>query len=187
MSHELRTPMHAVLGYTDLILDDIFGDVPPPIRETLERVKTNGQHLLGLINDVLDLSKIEAGQLTLSLGDYAMGDVVHGVVSAVQPLAAEKKLALETIVCADLPRGRGDERRLTQVLLNLAGNAIKFTDSGEISIDARSVRRRLFRVGVGYRPRDRRSRPAEDLRGVPAGRQLQHPHEGRQRARALDL
>ena len=187
MSHELRTPMHAVLGYTDLILDDIFGDVPPPIRETLERVKTNGHHLLGLINDVLDLSKIEAGQLTLSLGDYAMGDVVHGVVSAVQSLAAEKKLALETIVRADLPRGRGDERRLTQVLLNLAGNAIKFTDSGRISIDARASDGAYRRVGVGYRPRDLRSRPAEDLRGVPAGRQLQHPHEGRQRARALDL
>jgi signal transduction histidine kinase/HAMP domain-containing protein len=138
MSHELRTPMHAVLGYTDLILDDIFGDVPPRIRETLERVKTNGHHLLGLINDVLDLSKIEAGQLTLSLGDYAMGDVVHGVVSAVQSLAAEKKLALETMVPADLPRGRGDERRLTQVLLNLAGNAIKFTETGRISIDARA-------------------------------------------------
>ena len=187
MSHELRTPMNAVLGYTDLILDDIFGDVPPPIRETLERVKTNGHHLLGLINDVLDLSKIEAGQLTLSLGDYAMGDVVHGVVSAVESLAAEKKLALEAIVPADLPRGRGDERRLTQVLLNLAGNAIKFTDSGQDLDRGAGGRRRLRRVGVGYRPRDLRGRPAEDLRGVPAGRQLQHPDEGRHRARALDL
>ncbi|MBI3107368.1 MAG: GAF domain-containing protein [Candidatus Rokubacteria bacterium] len=139
MSHELRTPMNAVLGYTDLILDDIFGEVPAPIRETLERVKTNGQHLLGLINDVLDLSRIEAGQLTLSLGDYAMGEVVHAVVSAVESLAAGKKLALRAIVPADLPPGRGDERRLTQVLLNLAGNAIKFTDTGEVSIEARAV------------------------------------------------
>ena len=139
MSHELRTPMNAVLGYTDLILDDIFGDVPPPIRETLERVKSNGQHLLGLINDVLDLSKIEAGQLTLSLNDYAMGEVVHAVVSAVESLAAGKKLAFEASVALDLPPGRGDERRLTQVLLNLAGNAIKFTDSGKVSIDARAV------------------------------------------------
>jgi GAF domain-containing protein len=139
MSHELRTPMNAVLGYTDLILDDIFGDVPPPIRETLERVKTNGQHLLALINDVLDLSKMEAGQLTLSLGDYAMGEVVHAVVSAVESLAAGKKLAFKAIVPADLPPGRGDERRLTQVLLNLAGNAIKFTDAGEVSIEARAV------------------------------------------------
>ncbi len=138
MSHELRTPMNAVLGYTDLILDNIFGDVPETIRDTLERVKANGQHLLGLINDVLDLSKIEAGQLTLSLGNYSMGDVVQAVVSAVESLASEKKLALKATVPADLPPGRGDERRLTQVLLNLAGNAIKFTDEGEVSIEARA-------------------------------------------------
>jgi signal transduction histidine kinase/putative methionine-R-sulfoxide reductase with GAF domain len=136
MSHELRTPMNAVLGYTDLILDDIFGEVPPAIRETLERIKTNGHHLLALINDVLDLSRMEAGQLTLSLGDYAMGEVVHAVVSAVESLAAAKKLAFKAIVPADLPPGLGDERRLTQVLLNLAGNAIKFTDAGEVSIEA---------------------------------------------------
>jgi signal transduction histidine kinase len=139
MSHELRTPMNAVLGYTDLILDDIFGEVPAPIRETLERIKTNGQHLLSLINDVLDLSRMEAGQLTLSLGDYAMGEVVHSVVSAVESLAAGKKLAFKAVVPPDLPPGHGDERRLTQVLLNLAGNAIKFTDGGEVSIAVRSV------------------------------------------------
>jgi signal transduction histidine kinase/HAMP domain-containing protein/putative methionine-R-sulfoxide reductase with GAF domain len=138
MSHELRTPMNAVLGYTDLILDNIFGDVPEPIRDTLERIKSNGQHLLGLINDVLDLSKIEAGQLTLSLSDYSMGEVVYAVVSAVESLAAGKNLALKAIVPADLPSGRGDERRLTQVLLNLAGNAIKFTDTGGISIEVRA-------------------------------------------------
>jgi signal transduction histidine kinase/putative methionine-R-sulfoxide reductase with GAF domain len=147
MSHELRTPMNAVLGYTDLILDDIFGDVPAPIRETLERVKTNGHHLLSLINDVLDLSRMEAGQLTLSLGDYAMGEVVHAVVSAVESLAAAKKLAFKAIVPADLPPGRGDERRLTQVLLNLAGNAIKFTDAGEVMIRA-SASNGAFNVAV---------------------------------------
>ncbi len=138
MSHELRTPMNAVLGYTDLILDDIFGEVPEPIRDTLERIKSNGQHLLGLINDVLDLAKIEAGQLTLSLGDYSMGEVVHAVVSAVESLAAGKNLVLKAMVPADLPAGLGDERRLTQVLLNLAGNAIKFTDTGGVSIEARA-------------------------------------------------
>jgi signal transduction histidine kinase/putative methionine-R-sulfoxide reductase with GAF domain len=137
MSHELRTPMNAVLGYTDLVLDGIFGDVPEAIRDTLERVKSNGQHLMGLINDVLDLSRIEAGQLTLSLNDYAMGEVVHGVVSAVESLAAGKKLALKAVVPIDLPAGRGDERRLTQVLMNLVGNAIKFTDVGEVAIEAR--------------------------------------------------
>jgi signal transduction histidine kinase len=147
MSHELRTPMNAVLGYTDLILDNIFGDVPEAIRETLERVKSNGQHLLGLINDVLDLSRIEAGQLTLSLSDYSMGEVVQSVASAVESLAAGKKLALKAIVPVDLPPGRGDERRLTQVLLNLAGNAIKFTDTGEVSIEAR-VAEGAFLVAV---------------------------------------
>jgi signal transduction histidine kinase len=134
MSHELRTPLNAVLGYTELILDNIFGEVPEPIRDSLERSRASGQHLLGLINDVLDLSKIEAGQLVLSVADYAMEEVVHAVVTAVESLAAEKKLGLRVAVPPDLPVGRGDSRRLTQVLLNLAGNAVKFTDSGEIRV-----------------------------------------------------
>src|SRR5262249_43591771 len=76
MSHELRTPLNAILGYTELILDSIYGEAPARIRGVLERVQSNGRHLLGLINDVLDLSKIEAGQLTLSLVDYALDEVV---------------------------------------------------------------------------------------------------------------
>jgi signal transduction histidine kinase len=136
MSHELRTPLNAILGYTELILDSIYGDVPEKARAVLERLQANGRHLLGLINDVLDLSKIEAGQLTLSLDDYSLSDVVHGVVSAVEPLAAEKQLAFKAEVAPDLPTGRGDGRRLSQVLLNLVGNAIKFTDKGEVAIRA---------------------------------------------------
>src|SRR6202011_2155293 len=91
---------------------------------------------LGLINDVLDLSKIEAGQLTLALADYSLKDVVHSVFAAVESLANEKKLALRVEMPNNLPVGRGDERRLTQVLLNLVGNAIKFTDQGEVAIKA---------------------------------------------------
>jgi signal transduction histidine kinase/putative methionine-R-sulfoxide reductase with GAF domain len=139
MSHELRTPLNAILGYTELILDSIYGEVPEKARTVLERLEANGRHLLGLINDVLDLSKIEAGQLTLSLDDYSLSDVVHGVVSAVEPLAAEKRLAFKAEVAADLPTGRGDGRRLAQVLLNLVGNAIKFTDKGEVAIRASSM------------------------------------------------
>src|SRR5437667_1110264 len=119
MSHELRTPLNAILGYTELILDSIYGEMPEKAHAVLERVQRNGRHLLGLINDVLDLSKIEAGQLTLSLADYSLRDVVTGVVAAVEPLASEKRLAFLTEVAADLPPGRGDERRLSQVLLNL--------------------------------------------------------------------
>jgi signal transduction histidine kinase len=136
MSHELRTPLNAILGYTELILDNIYGETSDKMREVLERLQANGKHLLGLINDVLDLSKIEAGQLTLDLADYSLPDVVHTVFTAVESLAAGKKLALTTDAAPNLPRGYGDGRRLAQVLLNLVGNAIKFTDRGEVAIKA---------------------------------------------------
>src|SRR5215471_2171782 len=147
MSHELRTPLNAILGYTELILDSIYGEPTEKMRSVLERLQANGKHLLGLINDVLDLSKIEAGQLTLSLDDYSLSDVVHGVVSAVEPLAAEKKLAFKAEVAPDMPTGHGDGRRLSQVLLNLVGNAIKFTDKGEVAIRA-AVANGAFTVAV---------------------------------------
>jgi len=136
MSHELRTPLNAILGYTELILDSIYGEAPEKMRAVLERVQTNGKHLLGLINDVLDLSKIEAGQLVLSLNDYSIQDMVQSVYVAVEPLASNKKLSFRIELPRDLPRARGDERRLAQVLLNLVGNAIKFTDTGEVAIAA---------------------------------------------------
>ena len=136
MSHELRTPLNAILGYTELILDNIYGETPDKMREVLDRLQANGRHLLGLINDVLDLSKIEAGQLTLDLADYSLKEVVQTVFTAVELLATGKKLALTIDVAPNLPRGHGDERRLVQVLLNLVGNAIKFTDKGEVAIKA---------------------------------------------------
>jgi signal transduction histidine kinase len=139
MSHELRTPLNAILGYTELILDNIYGDPAEKVRSVLGRVQNNGRHLLGLINDVLDLSKIEAGQLTLALTDYSLKDVVQGVFSAVELLASEKKLAFNVDVAPNLPAGLGDERRLSQVLLNLVGNAIKFTDAGKVAIEARAA------------------------------------------------
>ena len=135
MSHELRTPLNAILGYTALILDNIYGEVPEKIRDVLQRLDRSGHHLLGLINDVLDLSKIEAGLLTLSLADYSMREVVQTAVAEVESLAAEKKLALKVTAAADLPRARGDARRITQVLLNLVGNAIKFTEAGEVQVE----------------------------------------------------
>jgi GAF domain-containing protein len=139
MSHELRTPLNAILGYTELILDNIYGETPEKMREVLERLQANGKHLLGLINDVLDLSKIEAGQLTLDLSDYSVQDIVHTVAMTVESLATGKNLALTVDVAANLPAGHGDGRRLAQVLLNLVGNAIKFTDKGEVAIKATAL------------------------------------------------
>jgi signal transduction histidine kinase len=136
MSHELRTPLNAILGYTELISDGIYGAPPEKMQAVLKRVESNGKHLLGLINAVLDLSKIEAGQLTLDLTEYSLPDVIQTVYGAVEALAADKKIAFKADVAPNMPRGRGDERRLTQVLLNLVGNAIKFTDVGEVVIKA---------------------------------------------------
>jgi signal transduction histidine kinase len=134
MSHELRTPMNAIIGYTELIADGIYGTVPAPMQEVLTRVDASGRHLLGLINDVLDLSKIEAGQLTLTLAEYSMKEVIEAVLAAAEPLAAEKRLKLVVDLPPDLPTGRADQRRLAQVLLNLVGNAIKFTDEGHVAL-----------------------------------------------------
>jgi PAS domain S-box-containing protein len=147
MSHEIRTPLNAILGYTELILDGIYGDVPEDIQEVLERVTKNGQHLLGLINDILDLSKIEAGQLVLSLNDYSMQEVVQTVFTAVESLAAEKSLELKVSVSPDVAYGSGDEQRIVQVLLNLVGNAIKFTEEGEVRVEV-TVSNETFLVSV---------------------------------------
>ncbi len=111
MSHELRTPLNAILGYAELLLDSVYGELSDKMRGVLDRLQSNGRHLLRLINDVLDLSKIEAGQLVLSLDDYSLSDLVHGVVAAVEPLAAEKRLMFKAEVTPGLPAGRGDERR----------------------------------------------------------------------------
>ncbi len=136
MSHELRTPLNAILGYTELMADGIYGQLPEKTIDVLKRLESNGRHLLGLINDVLDLSKIEAGQLVLELNDYSLEDIAQTVRSTLEPLAADKKLAFKIEVAPKLPPGHGDGRRLAQVVINLVGNAIKFTDAGEVVIKA---------------------------------------------------
>ena len=136
MSHELRTPLNAILGYSELMADGAYGEPSEKMLGILKRLEANGKHLLGLINDVLDLSKIEAGQLVLELSDYSVQDIAQTVRSTLEPLAADKKLAFKLELAPELPAGHGDGRRLTQVLINLVGNAIKFTDAGEVAIKA---------------------------------------------------
>jgi len=136
MSHELRTPLNAILGYSELMADGAYGEPSEKMLGVLKRLEAQGKHLLGLINDVLDLSKIEAGQLVLELSDYSVQDIAQTVRSTLEPLASDKKLAFKLELAPDLPPGHGDGRRLTQVLINLVGNAIKFTDNGEVAIKA---------------------------------------------------
>ena len=139
MSHELRTPLAAILGYAELMQEGFYEPQGPRSLDALTRIRSNGKHLLGLINTVLDIAKIESGQFTLNMAEYAIENVVETVRSATEALAQSKKLSLTTDVAKSLPVGLGDEQRLTQVLLNLVGNAIKFTDTGEILIAAKAV------------------------------------------------
>jgi signal transduction histidine kinase len=171
MSHELRTPMNAILGFTEMILDDVYGEVPPQIREPVTDINTCGKQLLRLINDVLDLSKIEAGRMELALGDYSVEDVVTTVQSSLRSLAVEKGLDFVTSVQPDTPLCLGDAKRITQCLMNLAGNALKFTKEGRVEIRVeREGEALLFRVsdtGIGMSP-DQLEHIFEEFRQVDA-------------------
>jgi signal transduction histidine kinase len=153
MSHELRTPLNAILGFTEMIQDDLYGELPADLKEPLADIQTNGHHLLRLINDVLDLSKIEAGRMELSLGDYAVEDVVGTVRASLRSLASERGLELVAEVEPNLPVAHGDGKRITQCLMNLVGNALKFTRQGRVAIGVERVgdllRYRVSDTGIG--------------------------------------
>jgi signal transduction histidine kinase len=171
MSHELRTPLNAILGFTELILDDLYGEVPAALREPIGDVQTNARHLLRLINDVLDLSKIEAGRMELAPTDYAVGDVLEMVRSSLRSLASEKGLDFVVSAPPDLPLAHGDGKRITQCLLNLAGNAIKFTSHGRVEIAADvhgdTLRYRVSDTGIGV-PADQLDNIFAEFRQVDA-------------------
>ncbi len=134
MSHELRTPLNAILGFNEMILGQVYGEVPADMQEPLNDIQTSGKHLLRLINNVLDLAKIEAGRMELSLQDYSVHDTVESVRSTLRPLAADKGLEFLATLPDDLPLAYGDSGRITQCLMNLAGNSLKFTKIGKVEI-----------------------------------------------------
>lgn len=138
MSHEIRTPMNAVINFSSLILDGCYGEITPELRDAVEEIDQNGVALLSLINDILDLAKIEAGAMELRMTECEPEALLQTALSGVEYEAEEKGLALRTEVEEDLPTLEVDERRLTQhVLVNLVENAIKFTTEGEIRVGAR--------------------------------------------------
>jgi signal transduction histidine kinase len=151
--------MNSVLGFTEMLADGLYGSLPDKAKTALAKVQANGKHLLGLINDVLDLSKIEAGQLTLALNDYSMKQVVQSVTASTESLARTKGISLTASVPDGLPMGYGDERRITQVLLNLVGNAVKFTDHGSVEVEATAIddhfELAVRDTGPGIAPEDR--------------------------------
>ena len=147
MSHELRTPLNGMLGFSELLVDGLYGTLPDKATEVLDRIQKDGRHLLGLINDVLDISKIEAGQLSLSLSEYSIQSIVDSVVASTGSLAHAKGIEVRAALPPQLPMGHGDERRLTQVLLNIVGNAIKFTDNGFVEVRV-EVQDEHFKIAV---------------------------------------
>jgi signal transduction histidine kinase len=156
MSHELRTPLNAILGFNEMILGQIYGEVPPGLQEPLADIQSSGKHLLRLINNVLDLSKIEAGRMELALADYSVQDTVGSVRVSLRSLAEDKGLEFVATVPEDIPLAYGDGGRIVQCLTNLAGNALKFTREGRVEIAA-ELRgdRLLYRVsdtGIGIAP-----------------------------------
>jgi signal transduction histidine kinase len=159
MSHELRTPLNAVIGFSEVLLDRMFGDVNEKQDEYLKDIHASGQHLLSLINDILDLSKIEAGKMELELSDFDLPMTIDNALMLIRERAVRRSIALNTAVDERVGQVHADERKIRQVLLNLLSNAIKFTpEGGRIHVAARSVNESIevsvTDTGVGIAPED---------------------------------
>ena len=138
MSHELRTPMNAVINFSSLILEEVYGEISDDLRDAVEEIDRNGENLLNLINDILDLSKIEAGAMKLQIVDCIPEECIENAIASLSHRAEDKGLELIYDVEDDLPVIRADDRRLTQhVLINLVKNAVKFTVEGDVRVGAR--------------------------------------------------
>jgi PAS domain S-box-containing protein len=139
MSHELRTPLNSIIGFSRVILKGIDGPLTDMQRTDLEAVYSSGQHLLGLINDILDISKIQAGKMEITIEDTDVNDIVKGVMSTAIALVKDKHIELQQAVPPDVPIIQADARRIRQVLLNIVGNATKFTDEGFIRVEVETT------------------------------------------------
>ena len=173
MSHELRTPLNAIMGYAALLADRIYGDVNDRQEEGLRRIHVSAQHLLALINDILDLAKIEAGKMPLHLAPVSVALVIAEISQQVEPTVRRKKLTFSTDLPSDLPVMISDETKIKQVLLNLLSNAVKFTNIGgvvvRVRIEGSVVRVDIEDTGIGIRPEDMEA-IWEDFRQVDQSR-----------------
>ncbi|MBI5246282.1 MAG: response regulator [Elusimicrobia bacterium] len=159
MSHELRTPLNSIIGYTELVIDGVYGPAPAAQAQALGRVTASARALLTLINDVLDLSKLNAGMMPVHPEDFELTELLEEVRQTLSVLAEEKGLSLRTQAAAGL-RVRSDKSKLRQILINLAGNAVKFTEKGSIDIcavvtpDKRRLTLSVADTGAGISPED---------------------------------
>jgi signal transduction histidine kinase len=158
MSHELRTPLNSIIGFSGILYQELAGPLNEEQKKQLGMVSDSAEHLLALINDVLDLSKIEAGQLKIANEAFDIRPVIDKAASTVRPLAEARHLALETEVAPGAGMVRADSRRVEQVLLNFLSNAIKFTEKGSVritcSLQGDVVRISVSDTGIGIKHED---------------------------------
>jgi signal transduction histidine kinase len=159
MSHELRTPLNAIIGFSEVLSERMFGELNEKQEEYLKDIYASGTHLLSLINDILDLSKIEAGRMELELTDFDLPQAIDNALTLVRERAGRRGIALEHSVDERLGEIRGDERKVKQVLLNLLSNALKFTpERGRVELRAGIVdgmaEISVTDTGVGIAPED---------------------------------
>ncbi|MDD4102150.1 MAG: ATP-binding protein, partial [Kiritimatiellae bacterium] len=155
MSHELRTPLNSIIGFTGILLQEMAGPLNEEQRKQLTMVRDSSRHLLELINDVLDISKIEAGQLEIRKTEFALAESVNKVAGLIRPLAENKKLTLLVLVPENTGIISSDKRRVEQIMLNLLNNAVKFTDQGFVRLtaerDEKSIRISVSDTGIGIK------------------------------------
>jgi len=137
MSHEFRTPLNAMLGYTSMLLQGVAGPVEPPVKRQLGRIESNGRHLLTIINEILDISRIEAGRMPLQMATVKVPDLVSEVKAELEPIIMQRKLTVTIDVPRDLQPITSDRQKVKQILLNLLSNSLKFTHHGGVTITAR--------------------------------------------------
>jgi signal transduction histidine kinase len=161
MSHEFRTPLNAILGYTSMLLQGVAGgELAPPQKRNLARVDSNARHLMGLINDILDISRIEAGKMPLHSSDFKVAELVAEVMAEVEPIINRTRLTIETDVAATASKLHADRQKVKQIVLNLLTNALKFTAEGSVQVIARSrassdeVSISVVDTGIGIAPAD---------------------------------
>jgi signal transduction histidine kinase len=159
MSHELRTPLNAIIGFSEVLSERMFGELNEKQEEYLKDIHASGQHLLSLINDILDLSKIEAGRMELELSDFHLPTTLDSALTLVRERAGRRGIALQVNVDSRLGQIQADERKVRQVVLNLLSNAIKFTpEGGRIEVVAAPkdgfVEVSVTDTGVGIGPED---------------------------------
>src|SRR5438270_431588 len=136
MSHEFRTPLNAILGYTSMLLQGVSGDLSAPQKNKMTRVDSNARHLLSIINDILDISRIEAGKMPLHLEEFELPGLISELLAEVEPLIQKARLSASTDLSPDLPSLASDRQKVKQIVLNLLTNAIKFTPQGAVGVRA---------------------------------------------------